>query len=211
LRDAWTGFRAPATSGGSKHSAASASSWINDKERVSQLPRLFLSREYSLAQSNIIITKRLNNFHRMEKVEKKRIVKNAQQAQEHEGDQQQQSPALSPLPNLAFRFMIPNWLRRYSQSMAARLLPKTFISRRQAFLFLVCFYVIDCTQRQEGPLRPQPRHQDPFTICHPRFVGAAAHAAGAEPARRGRRSSEERAEEIVRLALDQGHKALSWI
>jgi hypothetical protein len=45
-------------------------------------------------------------------------------------DQQQHPPsALSPLPSIAFRFMIPEWLRLHSRSMAARLLPKAFVAR----------------------------------------------------------------------------------
>ena len=45
-----TGFRAPATGGGVKHAAAAAASWSKSHETISQLPRLFLSREHSLAQ-----------------------------------------------------------------------------------------------------------------------------------------------------------------
>ncbi len=79
----------------------------------------------------------------MEETERRRLGKEVQRPQ-HQQDQQQQqqqqhhdlhqeldAPALSPLPPLAFRFMVPDWLRRFSQSIAARLLPKAFVMRRQ--------------------------------------------------------------------------------
>ena len=45
-----TGFRAPASGGGKKDAAAAAGSWTKKRQNLSQLPSLFLSREYSLAQ-----------------------------------------------------------------------------------------------------------------------------------------------------------------
>jgi hypothetical protein len=68
----------------------------------------------------------------MEEAERRRIGKDVQlQEQEQEQEQHQHhAPALSPLPHLAFRFMIPDWLRHFSQSLAARLLPKAFVARR---------------------------------------------------------------------------------
>ena len=92
-----------------------------------------------LVQANQIITKRHYNFDRMEAAERRRLGKDVQQQQQHQELEQQdhfhhhqQAPALSPLPPLAFRFMVPEWLRQFSQSMAARLLPKAFVTRRQA-------------------------------------------------------------------------------
>ncbi len=46
-----SGFRAPATGGGSKHAAAAAAAWSSSQKSIKQLPRLFLSREHSLAQA----------------------------------------------------------------------------------------------------------------------------------------------------------------
>jgi hypothetical protein len=93
-----------------------------------------------LVQANQIISKRHYNFDRMEAAERRRLGKDVQQQQQQQQQQQelehfhhhQQAPALSPLPPLAFRFMVPEWLRQFSQSMAARLLPKAFVTRRQA-------------------------------------------------------------------------------
>ena len=46
-----SGFRAPATGGGKRHAAAAASAWTRHQQNLSQLPRIFLSREHSLAQA----------------------------------------------------------------------------------------------------------------------------------------------------------------
>lgn len=77
-------------------------------------------------QANHIIAKRHHNFDSMEASEKRRIGKDVPKPQT-----QPHHPALSPLPHIAFRFMIPEWLRLHSHSMAARLLPKAFVARRQ--------------------------------------------------------------------------------
>jgi hypothetical protein len=77
-------------------------------------------------QANQIIAKRHHNFDSMEASEKRRIGKDVPKPQT-----QPHHPALSPLPHIAFRFMIPEWLRLHSHSMAARLLPKAFVARRR--------------------------------------------------------------------------------
>ena len=81
---------------------------------------------FTRPQANQIIAKRHHNFDSMEVSEKRRIGKDVPKPQT-----QTHHPALSPLPHIAFRFMIPEWLRLHSHSMAARLLPKAFVARRQ--------------------------------------------------------------------------------
>ena len=78
-------------------------------------------------QANQVIARRHHNFDRMEEAEKRRLGKDSQQ---HHQQEREHTPAFSPLPPLAFRFMIPDWLRQFSQSMAARLLPRAFVNRR---------------------------------------------------------------------------------